>query len=61
MATLAYHAPSRALTFRLGREVVIVFTVVALFLGGLVLGIALHGSHAARTQSLVPTQTETAP
>jgi len=39
----------------------IVAIAFALFLGGLALGMALHGSHADRTPSLVPAQTQTAP
>jgi len=39
----------------------IVVIAFALFLGGLALGMALHGSHAGRTPSLVPAQTQTAP
>jgi len=34
---------------------------VVLFLGGLTLGMALHGSNPDQTPSLAPTQTETAP
>jgi hypothetical protein len=35
----------------------IVAIALTLFLGGLALGMALHGSHALRTPSLVPAQT----
>lgn len=65
MASIAYHAPSRSLPVHipvdLVREMAIVVLALALFLGGLALGIALHGSHADRTPSLVPAQTQTAP
>jgi hypothetical protein len=65
MASIAYHAQSRPLPVQipvhLVREMAIVVIAFALFLGGLALGMALHGSHAARTPSLVPAQTQTAP
>ena len=65
MASIAYHAPSRALPVyipaHLVREMAIVAIAFALFLGGLGVGMVLHGSHADRTPSLVPAQTQTAP
>lgn len=63
MASIAYHPPSRSLHIpaHLLREMAIVAIAFALFLGGLGLGLALHGSHADRTPSLVPAQTQTAP
>jgi hypothetical protein len=38
-----------------------VATAFALLFAGLMLAMALHGSHAAQTHSLVPAQTQTAP
>jgi hypothetical protein len=65
MASIAYHAPSRSTSFHVSvnalREVALLVIAVTLFLGGLALGMALHGSHADRTPSLVPAQTQTAP
>jgi hypothetical protein len=64
MASIAYHAPSRSLPVdipvHLVREMAIVAIAFALFLGGLAIGLALHGSHADRTPSLIPAQTQTA-
>jgi hypothetical protein len=65
MASIAHHAPSRPLPIHipvhLVREMAIVAIAFALFVGGLALGMALHGSRADRTPSLVPAQTQTAP
>lgn len=65
MASIAYHAPSRSTSFQVAvqvrREVALLLTAIALFLGGLGVAIVLHGSHADRTPSLVPAQTQTAP
>jgi hypothetical protein len=65
MASIAYHAQSRSLPLHipvhLVREMAIVVIAFALFLGGLALGMALPGSLAGRTPSLVPAQTQTAP
>jgi hypothetical protein len=65
MASIAYHAPSRALSVHIPAhlvgEMAIVATAFALFLGGLAVGMALHGSHSDPTPSLVPAQTQTAP
>jgi hypothetical protein len=57
MTSIAYHAPSRSLALPLGRELAIAAAAFALFLGGLAVALALHGSHGAPTQSLTPTQT----
>jgi hypothetical protein len=43
------------------REVALLAVAFVLFVGGLTLGMTLHGSHADRTPSLVPAQTQTAP
>ena len=65
MASIAYHALSRPHSFHVSvhvrREVALLVVAIALFMGGLALGMTLHGSHAARTPSMVPAQTETAP
>ena len=65
MASIAHHAPTSPLSVQipvhLVREMAIVAIAFALFLGGLALAMALHGSHSARTPSLVPAQTQTAP
>jgi len=65
MASIAYHAPSRSLPLHvpvhLRREVALLAVAVVLFLGGLALGMALHGSHPDQSPSLAPTQTETTP
>jgi len=65
MASIAYHAPSRSLPLHgpvhLRREVALLALAFVLFLGGLALGMTLHGSHADRTPSLVPAQTQNAP
>jgi hypothetical protein len=65
MASIAYHTPSRDLPLHipghLRRAVAMVAMAFALLFAGLVLATALHGSHADRTQSLVPAQTQTAP
>jgi hypothetical protein len=65
MTSIAHHAPSRSLALHvpayLGREVAIAAIAFALLFAGLEFGMALHGSRAPRTQSLVPTQTQTAP
>ena len=65
MASIAYHAASRSLPVHvpvhLRREVALLALAVVLFLGGLTLGMALHGSNPDQTPSLAPTQTETAP
>jgi len=65
MASIAYHAQSRSLPVHipvhLVREMAIVVIAFALFLGGLALGMTFHGSHADRTPSLLPAQTQTAP
>jgi hypothetical protein len=65
MASIAYHAPSRSTPFQVSvhvrRELALLGIAVALFLGGLGLALALHGSHASRTPSLVPAQTQTGP
>jgi len=61
MTSLVYHAPSRSLPFRFGREIAIVAAAFALLFGGLALGLALHGSRAAPEQAVIPVQTQTAP
>src|SRR5439155_20607995 len=65
MASIAYHAPSRSVPFHVPvhvqRELALLVAAFVLFVGGLALGMALHGSHAARTPSLAPAQTQTAP
>jgi hypothetical protein len=65
MASIAYHAPSRATSFQLSvkarRDVALLIISVALFLGGLGVALALQGSHADRTPSLIPAPTQTAP
>jgi len=61
MASIAYHAPSRSLPVHPVRDMAIVAIAFALFLGGLALGMTIHGSRADRTQSLLRAQTETAP
>jgi len=65
MASIAYHGPSSSTPFQvsvhLRREVALLVIAVALFLGGLGVALALHGSRATRTPSLVPAQTQTEP
>jgi len=65
MASIAYHAPSKSVPFhvpvRMQRELALLVIALVLFVGGLALAKALHGSHADRTPSLVPAQTQTAP
>jgi hypothetical protein len=65
MASIAYHTPSRSTSFQVSvqvrREMALLITALTLFLGGLGVALALHGSHADRTPSLIPAQTQTAP
>jgi hypothetical protein len=65
MASIAYQAPSKSTSFHVSalmrREAALLVLAVALFLGGLGVALALHGSHADRTPSLLPAQTQTAP
>jgi len=65
MASIAYHAPSRPHSFHvsahLRQKVVLLAIAFVLFVGGLALALAVHGSDAERTPSLVPAQTQTAP
>jgi hypothetical protein len=65
MASIAYQPPSKSASFQVSilvrREAALLVLALALFLGGLGVALALHGSHADRTPSLVPTQTQSAP
>jgi hypothetical protein len=65
MASIAYHAPSRSTALQVSTDVrqklALLVIAVALFLSGLGVALVLHGSHASRTPSLAPAQTQTGP
>jgi hypothetical protein len=53
MGTIVNHVPSRTFPLHLGRDLTIMVTALAMFLGGLGVGITLYRAGAARTHSLV--------